>query len=60
VGEGSIRNMLRRSESSWLCIKFEFVFIVGHGSLIRALPSSFLALTMNELCLHLLPNPCAT
>ncbi len=52
--------MLRRGESSWLCLKFEFAFFAGHGILIRVLPPSFLALTVNELCLIFLPNPCAT
>jgi hypothetical protein len=50
--------MLRRGESSWLCMKFEFVFIAGHGILIRFLPPSFLALTVNELmpcAAHFLP-----
>jgi hypothetical protein len=50
-------NMLRRGESSWLVVKFEFAFIAGHGSMMRVLPPSFLALTVNELCLLFLPNP---
>jgi hypothetical protein len=54
-------NMLRRGESSWSCIKFEFAFFAGHGILIRVLPPCFLALPVNELCLPLfLPNPYAT
>jgi hypothetical protein len=53
-------NMMRRVESSWLCMKFEFAFIAGHGIMIGALPPSFLALTENELCLHFLPHPHAT
>jgi hypothetical protein len=52
--------MLRRGESRWLCLKFEFAFIVGHGILIRVVPPSFLALTVNELCLLFLPHPYAT
>ncbi len=38
-------------ESSWLCMKFEFAFIVCHGILIRVLPPSFLALPVNDFCL---------
>jgi hypothetical protein len=53
-------NMLRRGESSWLCMKFEFAFIAGHGISIRILPPSFLALTVKEPCLIILPNPYAT
>ncbi len=52
--------MLRRGESSWSCLKFEFAFFAGHGILIRVLPPSFLALTVNELCLLFWPNPCVT
>jgi hypothetical protein len=48
-------NMLRRGESSWLCMKFEFAFFVGHGILIRVLSPSRLALTVNELCLLFWP-----
>ncbi len=59
-GGGVMGNMLRRGESSWLFVKFELGFIAGHGSLIRVVPCSFLALTGNELCLHFLPHPCAT
>ncbi len=44
----------------WLCMKFEFAFIAGHGSLIRVLPPSYLALIVNELCLRFLPNLYAT
>jgi hypothetical protein len=55
---GLMGNMLRRGESSWLCVKFEFGFIAGHNSLmIRVLPSSFLALTVDEVSLHFLPSP---
>jgi hypothetical protein len=53
-------NMLRRGECSWLCMKFEFAFFAGHGILIRVLRPSFLALTVNELCLLFSPNPYAT
>jgi hypothetical protein len=53
-------NMLRRGEPGWLCVKFEFSFIAGHGSMIRVLLPSFLALTVNELCLLFLANPYAT
>jgi hypothetical protein len=53
-------NMLRMGESSWLFVKFEFGFIAGHGSLIRVLPCSFLALAVNEPCLHLWPHPYVT
>ncbi len=52
-------NMLRRGESSWLCMKFELAFLVDHGILIRVLPPSFLALSVNEYFLLLLPNPYA-
>jgi hypothetical protein len=52
--------MLRRGESSRLCMKFEFAFTAGHGILIRVLPSSILALAVNELGLLFLPNPYAT
>jgi hypothetical protein len=48
-GGGGIGNMLRRGDSSWLCMKFEFAFFVGHGILIRVFPLSYLALTVNEL-----------
>ncbi len=48
---------MRRGESSWLCMKFEFAFFSGHGILIRVLPpSSFLALTVNKICLVCLPD----
>jgi hypothetical protein len=58
VSSGERVNMLRRGESCWLCVKFEFGFIAGYGSLmIRVLPSSFLALTVDEVCLHFLPHP---
>jgi hypothetical protein len=61
VGEGGLmENMLRRGESTWLCVKFEFGFIAGLGISIRALPASDLASTVNELCLHFLPHPYAT
>jgi hypothetical protein len=31
-GEGGMMQiMLRRGESSWLCMKFEFAFCAGHG-----------------------------
>jgi hypothetical protein len=53
-------NMLRRGESSWLCLKFEFAFFAGHGIFIRVLPPSFLALPVNELCLLFWPNPYTT
>jgi hypothetical protein len=53
-------NMLRRGESSWLCMKFEFAFFAGNGILIRVLSPSFLALTVNALSLHFLPNSYAT
>jgi hypothetical protein len=53
-------NMLRRGESSMLCVRFEFGFIAGLGILIRDLPASYLALTVNELCLRFLPHPYAT
>jgi hypothetical protein len=52
--------MLRRGESSWLCMKFESAFFAGHGISIRLLPPSFFALPVNELCLLFLPNPYAT
>ncbi len=45
-GGGVMENMLRRGESSWLCMKFEFAFIAGQGILIRVLPPYFLALTV--------------
>ncbi len=53
-------NMLRRGESSWLCMKFEFAFFAGHGIFIRVFPLSFLVLPMNELCPPFLPDPYAT
>jgi hypothetical protein len=53
-------NMLRRAESSWLCMKLQFAFFAGHGILIRVLPPSFPALPVNELCLFFWPNPYAT
>ena len=56
---GVMGNMLRRGENRWLCTKIEFAF-AGHGILIRVLPPSFLALTVNELCLLFWPNPYAT
>jgi hypothetical protein len=37
---------VEKGESSWLCVKLEFGFITGHGSLIRVVPSSYLALTV--------------
>ncbi len=43
-----MENILRRDENSWLCVKFEFVFFAGHGILIRVLPPSCLAFTVNE------------
>jgi hypothetical protein len=52
-------NMLRRGESSWLCMKFEFGFFASQY-LIRVLPPSFLALIVNEVCLLYWPNPYAT
>ena len=56
-----MENMLRRGESSWLCMKFEFAFFAGHGILLRVLPPSFLALTVKEVCFILiLLNPFAT
>ncbi len=61
MGGGGVMNMLRRGESSWLCIKFEFAFFAGHGILLRVLSPSFLALTVKELCFRLiLLNPFAT
>ncbi len=45
-GGGMMGNMLRRGESSWLCMKFEFGSIAGHGSLIRVLPLLFLAVVL--------------
>jgi hypothetical protein len=48
-----MRNVLRRGESSWLCMKFEFVFIAGHSILIRVLLPSFIVITVNELCLQM-------
>jgi hypothetical protein len=61
VGTGGLMViMLRRGKSSWLRMKFEFAFFAGHGILIKVLPPSFLALTVNELCLLFLPNPYAT
>jgi hypothetical protein len=53
-------NMLRRGDSSWTCMKFEFALFARHSILIRVLPPSFLALTVNELGLLLKPNPYAT
>ncbi len=38
---GLIGNVLRRDESSWLCMKFEFAFFAGQDILIRALPPFF-------------------
>ncbi len=36
VGGGELMgNMFRRSENSWLCMKFEFAFFAGHSILIR-------------------------
>ncbi len=53
--------MLRRGGSSWLCMKFEFVFFACRGILIRVLLLSFfLALTVKILCLLFLPNPYVT
>jgi hypothetical protein len=49
-------NKLRRCESSWLCMMFEFAFIDSHGILIRVLPPSFLGFPVNELCLLIVPN----
>jgi hypothetical protein len=57
--EGEMENMLRRGECSWSCVKFEIGFIAGQGSLIRVLSSSFLSLTVNELCLRFWPHPYA-
>jgi hypothetical protein len=51
-GGGVMGNMSRRGESSLLCMKFESAFIAGDCVLIRVLPSTFLALTVNELGLH--------
>ncbi len=50
-GWGVLGNMLRRGESSWLCMKFEFAFVAGNSIFDQVLPSSFLALPVNELCL---------
>jgi hypothetical protein len=59
LGEkGVMGNMLRRGESSWLCMKF--VLFADHSILIRVLPLCFLALTVNELCVLFLPKPHAT
>ncbi len=52
-------NMLRRGESSWLCMKFKLAFFAGNGISIKVLPPSFLALPANELCLLFLPDPFA-
>ncbi len=59
-GGGLVRNIFRRSESSWLCMKFEFTFFAGHGILIKVLPSSCLALTVDELFPLFWPNSYAT
>ncbi len=59
-GVGVMGIMLRRGESSWLCVKLGIGFVAGHGSLIRVVPSSYLALTVNEISLDLLPHPYAT
>ncbi len=57
-GGGVMGNMLRRGESSLLCMKFEFAFFAGHGVLIRILPRLFLrCLWMNSVsfsCLTLM------
>jgi hypothetical protein len=39
-------------------MKFEFAFFAGRDILVRVLPSSSLALPVNELCLLFLPNTC--
>jgi hypothetical protein len=51
--------MLRRGGSSWLRMKFEIAFFSCHGILIRVLPPSFLAWTVNELYLPFWPAPYA-
>ena len=43
--------MLRRGEGSWFYVKFEFAFFADHGIFTRVVPPSFLALSVNELCL---------
>jgi hypothetical protein len=42
---GVMGSMLRRGESSWLCMKFEFTSLAGHSVLIRVLPPSFLEIS---------------
>jgi hypothetical protein len=56
--EVAMEYMLRRGESSCLCVKCEFAFFACHCILIRLLPLSFLALFVNELCLLFWPNRC--
>ncbi len=60
AGGELVGNMLRRGESSWLCMKFEFAFFGGHSILIRVFLPSFLALPVNALCLLFWPYPYAT
>jgi hypothetical protein len=37
---GMMGNMLRRGESIWSCMKFEFAFLTGHGIFDKG-PSAF-------------------
>ncbi len=41
--KGLMGNMLRRGESSWLCMKFDFAFFAGQCVFIRVLATSYLA-----------------